>query len=389
VNILYGEHLELNIPNPYSWKNYKYYAIIPLLLLATAAFFIPRVPQGIDLKGGLLLTVYSDEAINVNAVKNAIANIAPQADVRSFSNPNGQGVEVELPTNENLDAATTSVTLIKTLDARLVNAEVQLNYLQQNPGNASTQEISALRQEVETLQKQVLNEARKVFSLTRDETMIPTDPHAAATAAEASLEKARSTYTDSLVTAIKSVVRVKSHSFKEIGSSLSKFFFAKTREILIVSFLLSAAIVFIIFRSLIPSIAVLFGAFADIAITMGVMGALGIPLSLASFSALLMLIGFSLDTDILLTARVLKRKEENARERAFDAMKVAVMMNLTTIAAFGVLALLGYWLQIPVYFQLGIVAAIGGGVIDFIATWMANAPLVLWYAERKEKTGRA
>jgi len=389
VNILYGEHLELNIPNPYSWKNYKYYAIIPLLLLATAAFFIPRVPQGIDLKGGLLLTVYSDEAINVNAVKNAIANIAPQADVRSFSNPNGQGVEVELPTNENLDAATTSVTLIKTLDARLVNAEVQLNYLQQNPGNASTQEISALRQEVETLQKQVLNEARKVFSLTRDETMIPTDPHAAATAAEASLEKARSTYTDSLVTAIKSVVRVKSHSFKEIGSSLSKFFFAKTREILIVSFLLSAAIVFIIFRSLIPSIAVLFGAFADIAITMGVMGALGIPLSLASFSALLMLIGFSLDTDILLTARVLKRKEENARERAFDAMKVAVMMNLTTIAAFGVLALLGYSLQIPVYFQLGIVAAIGGGVIDFIATWMANAPLVLWYAERKEKTGRA
>ena len=132
----------------------------------------------------------------------------------------------------------------------------------------------------------------------------------------------------------------------------------------------------------------MFGAFADIAITMGVMGALGIPLSLASFSALLMLIGFSLDTDILLTARVLKRREENARARAFDAMKVGIMMNLTTLAAFGVLAAIGYWLQISVYFQLGLVAAIGGGVVDFIATWLTNAPLLLWYAERKEKRGQ-
>ncbi|NYZ78303.1 hypothetical protein H0N96_02775 [Candidatus Micrarchaeota archaeon] len=378
----------MNIPNPYAWKNYKYYAVIPLLLLVAAAFFIPRIPQGIDLKGGLLLTVYSDQAIDVNAVKAAVARVALEADVRSFSNPSGHGIEVELPVNENLDVAGQSVTKIKGLDASLVNAEVQLSYLEQNPGNATVQEISAVRQEVETLRAQIFDETRKVFSLTGDNRAVSSDPHVAATDAEASLDKARSAYTDSIIAAINSVVKVKTHSFKEIGSSLSKFFFSKIQEILLVSFILSAIIVFIIFRSLVPSIAVLFGAFADIAITMGVMGFLGIPLSLASFSALLMLIGFSLDTDILLTARVLKRREENARARAFDAMKVGAMMNLTTIAAFGVLAAIGYWLQIPVYFQLGVVAVIGGGVVDFIATWLTNAPLLLWYVERKEKRGQ-
>ncbi len=379
----------MNLPNPYAWKNYKYYAFIPFLLLAASAFFIPRVPQGIDLKGGLLLTVYSDQAIDVNVVKAAVAGIAPDADVRSFSNPSGHGLEIELPTNQKLDAAAAGVTIIKSLDAQLVNEEVRLNYLEQNPGNATADEVAAVKKQVETLRTRILDETRKVFSATGDDAVTPSDAHAAAAAAEAFLDKARSAYTDSLVAAINSVVRVKSHSFKEIGSSLSKFFFSKTREILIISFLLSALIVFIIFKSLIPSLAVIFGAFADITITMGVMGAFGIPLSLASFSALLMLIGFSLDTDILLTARVLKRREENARERAFDAMKVGIIMNLTTIAAFGVLAALGYWLQIPVYFQLGLVAAIGGGVVDFIATWLANAPLVLWYAEKREKRGQA
>jgi len=111
---------------------------------------------------------------------------------------------------------------------------------------------------------------------------------------------------------------------------------------------------------------------------------LGIPLSLASVAALLMLIGFSLDTDVMLTARVIKRKEGTAAQRAFDAMKTGLTMNLAVLISFGVLLSLSLFLQIPFYYQVGSVAVIGA-CVDAIATWMGNAPLILQYAQKKEK----
>jgi preprotein translocase subunit SecF len=85
----------------------------------------------------------------------------------------------------------------------------------------------------------------------------------------------------------------------------------------------------------------------------------------------------------------MKRKEETAPKRAFQAMRIALMMNLCTMASFGVLAVIGYWLQIPTYTQIGLVAFIGGGIVDVIATWCFNAPLVLWFIERKERKNQA
>jgi len=182
--------------------------------------------------------------------------------------------------------------------------------------------------------------------------------------------------------AVQAAVAVDSYSFKEIGSSLSKFFFTKTMEVLVYSFILSAIVVLAIFRGLVPSFAVVFGAVADITITAGAMGLLGIPLGLASIAALLMLIGFSLDTDAMLTVRVLKRTEEDRTWRAFDAFKTGAMMNAAVITSFGVLTLVAVWLQIPTYFQIGAVAVIGS-VVDFVATWCFNAVIVLWDAERR------
>ena len=195
---------------------------------------------------------------------------------------------------------------------------------------------------------------------------------------------AKSEQRDKIAAKIGSVVNVKQSSFKEVGSSLSKFFVNKTQEVVIMSFVLSAIIIFLVFRSFVPSVAVIFGAAADIIITAGIMGMLGIPLSLASVAALLMLIGFSLDTDVMLTARVIKRKEGTAAQRAFDAMKTGLTMNLAVLISFGVLLSLSLFLQIPFYYQVGSVAVIGA-CVDAIATWMGNAPLILQYAQKKEK----
>jgi preprotein translocase subunit SecF len=102
----------------------------------------------------------------------------------------------------------------------------------------------------------------------------------------------------------------------EVTASLSGKFFDTAVMVVLFAILLTTAVVFVIFRSVAPSIAVLTGAAADVIMAMGAMSLFGIPLTLASFSALLMLVGFSLDTDVLLTMRVLKRSEGTAAELA-------------------------------------------------------------------------
>ncbi|MFH0974142.1 MAG: hypothetical protein V1817_05145 [Candidatus Micrarchaeota archaeon] len=380
----------MKIPNPYESKHYKKLFAIPLLLLIASAYLIfvsPGIKSGIDLRGGLLVTVYSDSPVDVGAVKQALAARYPDADVSPFENPTGRGVEIQLPVDEALTRAEESLKTVHALDVNLTRAEVELAFWQYNASNATA--LADAQAKANAASSALLAAAGKVLADSDSNKVLPQDAHEAAALADNEFTAAKQAYRDDLVAAVGGAVKIKAFSFKEIGASLSRFFLAKTQEIVVWAFLLSAIIIFAIFRSVGPSTAIIFGAFADIAVTLGAMGLFGIPLTLASIAALLMLIGFSLDTDVLLTVRVMKRKEDSAPQRAFQAMKIAGMMNVTTIVAFGVLALIGYWLQIPTYTQIGLVAFIGGGVVDFVCTWCANAPLVLWFVERKEKKTHA
>ena len=66
-------------------------------------------------------------------------------------------------------------------------------------------------------------------------------------------------------------------------------------------------VVFIYFRTLVPSLAVILAAFSDIVVTLAIFNLTGEKLSTAGVAAFLMLIGYSVDTDILLNTRVLKK----------------------------------------------------------------------------------
>ena len=122
-------------------------------------------------------------------------------------------------------------------------------------------------------------------------------------------------------------------SFRAVGPSLSKQSLTQVYYALAFAFLFMSITVFIIFRNVVPSLAVIFAALSDIIIAVGGMSLLGIPLSLASVGALLMLIGYSVDTDILLTTRVLKRREGTLNERAVDAMKTGFTMAAAAIGS--------------------------------------------------------
>ena len=95
-----------------------------------------------------------------------------------------------------------------------------------------------------------------------------------------------------------------------------------------------------------------------------------------------MLIGYSVDTDILLTTRLLKRKEGTINERALDAMKTGLTMSISAIASMGALYLVTVFI-IPEAVVLSNIAAvlIIGLVADILVTWLMNLGILKWYLE--------
>ncbi len=171
-------------------------------------------------------------------------------------------------------------------------------------------------------------------------------------------------------------------SYNSVGPVLSSQALNQVYWALGFAFLFMSITVFIVFRDIVPSIAVILAAVSDIIISIAGMSLFGIPLSLASVGAILMLIGYSVDTDILLTTRLLKRKEGTVNERALDAMKTGLTMSISAIAAMTALYLVTIFI-IPEAVVLSNIAAvlIIGLVADILVTWLMNLGILKWYLE--------
>jgi len=150
---------------------------------------------------------------------------------------------------------------------------------------------------------------------------------------------------------------------------------------MILAFIFMALVVFIIFRTPVPSLAVILSAFADIVMTIALLNLLGISLSTGGIVALLMLIGYSVDTDILLTTRVLRKKGESLNSRMYGALKTGLTMTLTSLIAV-LVALIVIYTFSDVLRQIFTVLLIGLG-FDIFNTWITNASILKWYAEAK------
>ena len=170
-------------------------------------------------------------------------------------------------------------------------------------------------------------------------------------------------------------------SIEFTGSSLSQSFYKQLIFALIISFILMSCVVFILFRTFIPSIAVIFAAFSDIVMPLAVIDYLGIRLSAAGISAFLMLIGYSVDTDILLTTRALKNRESTLNQRIFRSFKTGILMTGTALMA--VLPALFIVSGIPDSFRQIFFILSLGLLADIINTWLANASIIKWYCDKK------
>ena len=134
-----------------------------------------------------------------------------------------------------------------------------------------------------------------------------------------------------------------------------------------------AITVLLVFKQIVPAFAVIISAFLDIVFAAGGMAVLKVPLSIASVGALLMLIGYSVDTDIMLTTRLLKRKNGTEVERATEAMKTGLTMSIAAIAAMAVLYIVTILTmpQARTLSEISIVLILGL-IADILNTWFLN-----------------
>jgi preprotein translocase subunit SecF len=156
-----------------------------------------------------------------------------------------------------------------------------------------------------------------------------------------------------------------------------------TVENAILSVILTLLISFYFYiRYSIPSLAVITSALADILMTVVLVNILGFQISAAGIVAFLMLIGYSVDTDILLTTRLIRRKDKYLNERLKDAFKTGITMTLTSIAAI-LIALIITMSFSKTLEQIFTVLLIGLG-FDILNTWITNASLLKWYCKTKK-----
>jgi preprotein translocase subunit SecF len=166
-----------------------------------------------------------------------------------------------------------------------------------------------------------------------------------------------------------------------ISPSLGETFFRQAIYALLFAFGFMALTIFLRFRTFVPSFAVVLSAFSDIVVTLAVMSLLGIELSKGSLLALLLLVGYSVDTDILLTTRVLVHREGDLVARIKRAMETGLTMSITTFTAMFVLYLVS---NSKVLDDVALVIMIGM-LVDIINTWIQNVGILRWYVERRAR----
>jgi preprotein translocase subunit SecF len=384
--------MALAIGNIYERKNYKFYVILPIALLLIALLFISHIPLDSTLKGGISVQLQTNSTINIQSLTSAIDSRIPGAQAEVSISPGG--VSATIATNTSLAAAQQNLLNLYSLDSNYSTATAQIavlqNQLKAQPTNATLQTHLTSMQANSTLYlsgmgTQLTQMLKSLGPLLNGKSFSVNSTNAAQMLQSGTnaYSNASASYKKYVMGALSAVIPFTSYTYQEVTPTLGSFFLQQMQWVIIASFILIAIAVFFVFRTPIPAMAVVFGAGNDILVALGAMGAFGIPLGVASIGGLLMLIGFSIDTDMLAAIRIIKRAEGTPTERAFSTMKTGLTMTFAAIITFSVLLVVSYITFIPTYFEISSVVLFGL-MADVFTTWFGNTVMVLWWKQKKD-----
>ncbi len=376
--------------NIYLLKNYKLLVVIPLLLLVISLYFIPKIQLDDTLRGGVTITLQSNGTANTRALVSSIDSRITGAEASVQQAPGG--ISITIASNESISDANNYLISAYSAYSNYTTFQSDVAQLQAEqraqPDNGTVGTLLSASSANESsaysaLRGDVSSEFSALHTILPNATANDTSAQSLINSASAELSNANSAYEQYVLSTLKSIIPFTTYSYETVTPTLSSYFLSQIFGILVAAFILMAIACFFIFMNPLPSFTVVFGAVNDIVIALGAMGLFGIPLGVASIGGLLMLVGFSMDTDILSAIRILKRSEETPESRAYSTMKTGLTMTASAVIVFSILFIVSYISFIPTYYEIaGVVLA--GLVGDMITTWLGDTVLILWYKKSRE-----
>lgn len=171
------------------------------------------------------------------------------------------------------------------------------------------------------------------------------------------------------------------YSILVLGPALASSFWIQAQWALAFAFIFMACVIAFFYRKVLPAVAIIISTVYDLIIIVGFMALFQIPLTLATVAALLMIIGYGVDTNVLLTNKILKEKDGDLYARLTAGMKTGLTMSATTISVLLMLFLVGGAYSI-VLRQMSAILLIGL-IADIPNTWCLNANILVWRQKQK------
>jgi len=168
------------------------------------------------------------------------------------------------------------------------------------------------------------------------------------------------------------------YDVRSVGPSMGKSFMKGSIWAVTLGFLAMGAILALIFRKPIVAFTVILSGFLNVFEAAAFMTFLGVKLAPHTIGALLMLMGWSVDSEVLFDTKILKETEGDPKKRAVGAMKTAMTMSAAIFASLSALYIVSTSTLIK---DIALVMMLGA-VFDIINTWFQSLAMVLWYAER-------
>ncbi len=165
---------------------------------------------------------------------------------------------------------------------------------------------------------------------------------------------------------------------ESVSGFFSERFLRESIRAVVFAFVFMAVVIFVKFKTFVPSFAVVLSAFSDIVETVAAMIILGLELSRGSIVALLLLIGYSVDTDIMLTSRLLKQR---GRKDLDATIKYSMYTGLTMTGTTTVAMIVLYIVSTSQLLDSIATVIIIGLLFDLLNTWITNLALLKMHVE--------
>jgi len=379
--------------NIYDYKNYKLFLLIPVALLLISLYFIPKIQLDSSLAGGVNLQLVTNSTQDIRNVSVAIDSVFPNSQIAKSSLNGVTSLSVTIPANSSLNTASQKLQDIFSAYSNYSRERLRVvsyqDVLSREPDNMTAKNALAAARANETKSLTLIN-SMLISEIADLKPFIANNTSYNASDAAGMQKLARNLYANAssiyevhVIDVLRGIISFTTYSYNDVTPTLGSFFLTEVMNIIIVAFVLVAITVFVIFRSPVPALAVVYGAANDMVVALGAMGALHIPLGVVSVGGLLMLIGYSVDTDILSATRILKRSEGTAGERAMATLRTGMTMTAAAMISFATLFIVAYITFIPDYIEISGVVLVGL-VADIITTWFGNAVIIVWYKKRHE-----